>query len=1177
MKFFCFPAHRLAWLPAWLQNAQPQLLLRMKLTTALLFLANMHLWANGYGQTITLSETKSSLQTVLNKVQQQSGYDVFAQSELLAKSNKVTVSFHALPVEAALREIFKDQPLTWELVGKTIVVKEKPAESLPQRPAAVDTTAPPPLPELRGQVLDSLNTPLPDASVAIEGTKLVLQANDLGQFVLKNSNLLNNDIDLVISYTGYETKTVHVKRGQSYLFVRMRPSVSPLDQVEVVAYGTSTRRYNVGSVAVVTSTDIQRQPVNNPLEALQGRVAGLDVTVTSGAPGALVLSQIRGQSTIPSNLTGVTKGGIPLSDYNQPLYIIDGVPLATQNTNIAGTNFNNLTTGPSTGGTGGAYSGLSAMSTINPLDIESISVLKDADATAVYGSRGSNGVILITTKKGTPGKLAFNMLLNDGPSASASQPKMMNTQQYLQMRRQALANDGKTPSIAGAPFGIDYDVLAYDSTKSTNWYHEILGKTAQHINTSISLSGGTNALRGTLGVTYQRQTYNTPGNFSYQSMGVRNSISTNSTNNRLRVTLTSSFTYNQDHSASGNASTFNLVNVPPNFPGFVNKNGGLIWSYYGQSLYYLINVADNPFAALRRPANTQIFNLNESLQTSYRIWRGLSFSSNIGLSKVDIHLYAASPKATEDPSIAVLPSATFATNNSLLLNIEPQLNYNQTIGPKGRLTVTWGASYQKSSTSSESIIAQNYLSDALLNTLSGAGSLSGSGTSLVTKTVASFGKINFIYDDRYILNLTGNVDGSSLFGPGNRYGKFGSLGAGWIFSETQLFKEHLSWLSFGKITGNYGLTGGTSPNTPYLYQPNWQSIGSLTQYQGSGIYTPLNLFSPDLHWSASRSYGAHLTLGFLHDWMVVEGEIYRRRVTDQLLTSPLASQAGFPSVAQNVPYTVQASGWELTVSPRPGLIGNNSKGISISAPGFRFGKSNNKVMNVPKNSPYSAFFVNNQPVTGQILVKYAGVDPKTGLFQYYKADGKTLTNAPNTQSAFLALNPGDANQVVNIGTPTLSFGADENIAWKNLSLNFSFNYVKQKGFSYLNSVYNSSYWPGSPGFNEPAFILGKQWQKPGDQASLMKFTTSYFSGNTAIGNSTAVVCDASYFRLTNLSISYRLSDTYIRKVGLKAASISVNCRNLFTISGYKVGDPSTQSIYNVPPQRIVAGALNLTF
>ena len=1174
MKFFCFPAHRLARLPARLQNAQPKLFLRMKLTIALLLLGSMQLWAKGYGQTITLSETKSSLQAVLSKVQQQSGYDVFAQSELLAKSKKVTVSFRALPLEEALNQIFKDQPLTWELIAKTIVVKERPA-ALPQRPAATDT-ATLPIQELRGAVLDSVNTPLPDATVAVKGTSIVVQANDLGQFVLKNVNIQNNDVDLVISYTGYETKIFHVKRGQYFFFVIMHPSVNPLDQVEVVAYGTSTRRYNVGSVAVVTSREIERQPVNNPLEALQGRVAGLDVTVTSGAPGALVLSQVRGQSTIPSNLTGVGKGGIPLANYNQPLYIIDGVPIATQNNNIASVNFSNLTTGPGVGGTGGTYSGMSALSTINPLDIESISVLKDADATAVYGSRGSNGVILITTKKGTPGKLAFNMSLLDGPSVSDIQPKMMNTQQYLQMRRQAIANDGKTASIAGPPFGIDYDVLGYDSTKSTDWYHELLGKTAQHINTSMSLAGGTNAIHGMLGVNYQYNSYNTPGDFSYQSMAVRSSIGTNSANNRLKVTLTSNFTYNQDHSASGNASTYNLVNVPPNFPGFVNSNGGLIWSYFGQSFNYLINFADNPYASLRRPANTQIYNLNESLQTSYRIWRGLSFSSNIGLSKIDTRQYSASPKATQDPSIAVLPSATFGRNSNVLLNIEPQLNYNQTIAQKGRLSVTLGASYQKTSTSSEIILAQNYLSDALLNSLSGAGVISASGTSLVTKSVGSFAKINFIYDDRYILNLTGNVDGSSLFGPGRRYGKFGSVGGGWIFSETRLFRDNCPWLSFGKITGNFGLTGSASTGA-YLYQPNWQSLSSLTQYQRSGVYAPLNLFSPDLHWSATKSYGAHVTLGFLHDWVVVEGEIYLRRASDQLLTSPLPSQAGFGNVSENVPYTVQNSGWELTVSPRPGPIGKNGNRISVSAPGFRFGKNVNRVMNIPPNSPYSANFVNGQPVTGQILVKYAGVDPQTGLFQYYKADGKTLTTAPNIQSAFLSLNPGDANQVVNISTPSFSFGTDENITWKNLSVLLSMNYVRQKGFNYLNSVYNGVYWPGAPAYNEPALILGKQWQKPGDQATLMKFTSTGFIGKSAINNSTAVVSDASYFRLTNLSISYRLADAYIRKIGMKAASISVNCRNLFTISPYKVGDPSTQLIYNVPPQRIVAGMLNLTF
>ncbi|HXO76436.1 MAG TPA: hypothetical protein VN824_14385, partial [Puia sp.] len=361
---------------------------------------------------------------------------------------------------------------------------------------------------------------------------------------------------------------------------------------------------------------------------------------------------------------------------------------------------------------------------------------------------------------------------------------------------------------------------------------------------------------------------------------------------------------------------------------------------------------------------------------------------------------------------------------------------------------------------------------------------------------------------------------------------------------------------------------------PYLYQPNWAVRGTTEQYQGSAFYIPLNLFSPDYHWSTTRGYNGQLTLGFFHDWLVIEGDAYLKRSDDQLLGITLPSQAGFTSVQSNAPYTVQNSGWELTISPHPGPLGKNSNRLALSAPSFVFGRNNNKVLNIPPNSPYAAFYRNGQPVSGVMLVKYAGVDPATGLFQYYKADGKTLTFTPSLVSAYQTINPGDANQLANIGTPVFNWGVGEGITWKDLSVNVFLQFVKQKGYNYLYSVYSGGNGPGTPNYNAPALILGKEWKKPGDQALLAGFIEG---GHSEFISSTAVVSDASYFRLSNLSVNYRLSGRYIRKAGMKTAAVSINCQNLFTITGYKVGDPSTMSIYNIPPQRVISGGLNLNF
>jgi TonB-linked SusC/RagA family outer membrane protein len=1116
-----------------------------------------------HAQKITLSVKNASLQDVFKEMEKQSGYVFFYNNQWLAGAHPVTLTIRNFSLRAALDSCLADQPLEYTIVNRTVVTRQKKAPpASPSGPPAAPVTPPG---DIVGVVFDSTFAPLADATIMIKGTNIGTHTNSMGRFVLRGTAIQDSGLVLTVTYTGYQTQQHPVQRGGGTLVpIIMKPSLSQLDQVEVIAYGTTTQRYNVGSVAVVRSETIERQPVMNPLEALQGQVAGLQVTVTNGAPGAMVLTQIRGQNTLPSIMSQT--GVLYLSQYNQPLYIIDGIPFAPQNNDLQFLG-KSLSSGPSSiNGTNNPYGGISPMNSINPLDIESISVLKDADATAIYGSRGSNGVIIITTKRARPGKMGLAISINDGPTTAAKTVKMMNTSQYLAMRHEALKNDGLAPDPKR-----DYDLLLFDSTKNTNWYKQILNKTAQHLDAHVTVSGGTNLSTYILAGGYTYSSYNVPGDFADQRVTFHSGFSAHSADNRLTLDVGSDFSFDQNKSANG-ASTFGLINIPPNFPGFLDNRGSLLWSFKGIPYSSLLRTTNNPYAGLRQPSRLQNYNFNEHLHIGYKIWRGLSIGGTFGYSRFESETYSATPVASQNPANQALGSASFIKNPSATLDLEPQLNFDQTIG-KARLSILLGATYTKNITSTLAATGLNYSNDALLNSLAGASTISVGDGGNVTKYVGSFGRINFIWDSRYILNLTGNINGSSLFGPGHRYGSFGSLGAGWIFSETKWIKQALPWLSFGKVSANYGVTGSNNV-TPYQYQPNWQSSGTLIQYQGSAIFTPQNLFAPDFHWATTREYNGHLSLGLFHDWIVMDGGVYLNRCGDQLLNIPLPSQAGFSTVTANAPYTLQNSGWELSVTPRLGNPVGAKKGeFTWQAPRLNISANYNKILDIAPNSPYAGIFIAGKPITARPFVKYLGVDPATGLFLYREADNKTVTTDPSVSSAFRTINPGDANQLINIA-PTITLGIGDGFSYKGFTVSFMGQFVKQKGYNYLYSVYGKLNTPGTPSFNEPAILAGKEWKTPGDKASIQQFSTKFYSN--AFPQSTGAVGDASYFRISNLSIAYQLP-AYLKKTGMKGATINLRCQNLLTISGYKVGDPTTQNIYSIPPQRVIAGGLNLNF
>ena len=1119
----------------------------MKLTAFILLAACLQVSAKVHSQQITLVERNVPLQEVFKEIQRQAGCDFIYTYEVLQRAGNVSIDLRNASLEQAVGECLKGTSLTYRIADNTVVILEKPQPAMVIQPAAAPGMI------LHGRVSDTSGAPLEGATIAVKGTTWLVSTDVNGNFALRD---VDPHATLIITYTGYEKREISVN-GRKDLYIVLRRSTSPLDAVQVIAYGTTSRRFSVGSIATVNADVIEEQPVTNILLALQGQAPGLAINATSGVPGAKVELQIRGQNTITSNPSGF--GPSAMKPYDQPLFIIDGVPFAPQNNNT--TQLQNLAQGSTFNGGISQAGSLSAFNTINPNDIESISILKDADATSIYGTQGSNGVILITTKKGKAGKTTLNVSANTGFNTDVRTVKLLNTQQYIQMRTEAYAQDGLTPSNdpgnyeAYAP-----DLTIFSQTRYTDFQKVLFGKTSNNTDVHASLSGGTNNNTFLFSGGYTRSDFNYPGSFADQRMTLHTATHHQSTNNRLVIDFGSDFGYDENNSG-GFGSSQKMLN-PPNTPPLLDASGNLVWSYDGVDLTQY-----QFYTFLKQPVLTQNYNFNNTLHLAYKLLTGLSISANLGYSRNETAERQENPGAAQNPLYQNV-QATFANNTFQTVTVEPQLDYTRNIG-KGLFTALAGASYKRNENYSNSITGYGYANDNFLGSINGAATVSAYDNSSIYKYSAGFARLKYIYDQKYILSLTGRRDGSSNFGPGNQFGNFGSAGAGWIFSEEKAFKAALPVISYAKLSGSYG-TSGSDGIAPYQYQAFWSPVSSYAPpFQNIHPDFPSNLYNPNYSWALKKSLNLALDLGVFHDRVLLNATFYRDREGNQLAGYPLAAQDGFSSVLENVPASIQNQGWEFTLSS------SNIKTKSFSwSTSFNFTANRNKLLAFPnlESSAYSSQYVIGKPTSIVIGYQYKGVDPATGLFDFYTA-GKQITNNP---AYGLISQGGDEVPIANREVKFMG-GFGNTFSYKRFSLYVFFQFSSQTAPNWLSTVY-SSYMPGTA-YNEPVQALN-YWKNPGDHTELQRLISNYASSAlTAAGafsQSSGAYSDDTYIRLKTAGISYLLPDKGLRKLHLHDCRLFINAQNLLTFTDYKVSDPELFNDYtSFPLQRVVVFGLSL--
>ncbi|MHA7831269.1 MAG: SusC/RagA family TonB-linked outer membrane protein [Flagellimonas sp.] len=976
--------------------------------------------------------------------------------------------------------------------------------------------APAPQATVTGTVTDPDENPLVGVSIQVEGTRQGTITDLDGSFTIQ----ANPDDTLYFSIIGFRPMTVSIK-GRSVVNLQMKEDVTQLGEVVLNAgYYTVSERERTGNIATIKAETLEKQPVGNPLAAMQGQLSGVNIVQNTGVPGGGFTIDIRGRNFI--------------NGASDPLFIVDGVPISSQSLG------SNDVSGQILGGN------VSPLNAINPNDIESIEVLKDADATAIYGSRGANGVVLITTKKGRVGETRFNAQMSSSLGRVTNFLDLLNTQQYLELRREGVVNDGFGDFLENAAFDFAWpDIKTWDNDRYTDWQDELIGGTAYRNNLQLSVSGGSEGTQFLISGSYLKETTVFPGDANYKKAHVNSTISHRFENGRFKINLSTIYT-REDNLMPRSDMTNVAYTLEPNAPEIYDGEGNLNWED---------NTFDNPYAALEERFGQESHMLISNALLSYAVLPDLEVRTSLGYNRYQLDSYRTLPSSAVNPGRGLTPQ----TYSSLTLNsadreswiVEPQISWKPK-WDKFNVEVLLGTTFQKETAGQLVERGTGYPNDLLIQNLAAASTVEVLGdTDSEYAYTAVFGRVNVNFLDRYILNLTGRRDGSSRFGPGRQFGNFGAVGLAWLFSEEKLFADS-SWLSFGKLRGSYGTTGSDNIGD-YRFLDTYDVTGF--DYNGTSILQPTGIFNPLFGWESNTKLEVGLELGFFRDRVRLGTSFFRNRSSNQLIGIPLAATTGFSELTGNFDATVENTGVE----------------VDLNAMMFQrkdFGWSARFTLTVPKNklvafdglqdSTFADRYIIGEPLTTVRLYESLGVDPETGIYQFedFNGDGE-ITSL------------GDREWLEDLA-PEFYGGFGQNIRWGNLGLDFFFQFKKQKAYNELRAV-------SVPGGrrNLPVRLLDR-WQEPGDEA-----TVQLASAGLALGEDTgalqsrsnAAVSDASFIRLRNITLNYRIPNLGDRL----DVNVYLQGQNLWTITDYTGPDPEQPSTVRLPQLRQLTLGLQLGF
>ncbi|MCH7413497.1 TonB-dependent receptor [Belliella sp. R4-6] len=935
------------------------------------------------------------------------------------------------------------------------------------------------------------NEPLPGVNVIVKGTTRGAISDLDGRYAIQ----ADANETLVFSFVGFVSQELAVGNN-SIINLTLAPDAKVLGEVVVVGYGSTTKGDLTGNVASVKGEALATIPVPNFQEALQGRMAGVFVESSSGKLGEGVKIRVRGTTSI--------SGG------NDPLYVIDGIPMTTS------------------GGIG-LYNPLAD---INFNDIESFEVLKDASSAAIYGARGANGVVLITTKSGAKGKTKFNVGIQRGISSPTRLREFLNAQEFVELMREAGENVGDLAFVESRLDRYSGWSDWRNGETDTDWQKQAFNPDAGTTNVNFSASGGDEKTRFFFSGAYDDQT----------GILIRNDFQRISGRLNLDHTVSKRFTIGANFGLSrtqnnrlSDDNQFNnpiqLVALAPITP-IRDLNGQL---YDRPTATYYNNLIDSENAEW---LNTSFRNIS-NIFGEYKLTNDLKFRSEFG---VDVFNQNEEQFFGSQTNLG-LSTNGFARSRWVRVfnyNTNNYFTYNKIFAEKHNFEAVAGMSFQKSDRYFTFVEGQEFPLDQL-RTLASAAEITGGESSITNFTFLSyFSRINYKYANKYLATLSARIDGSSRFGENSRYGFFPAASLGWIVSEEGFLKGN-DKLSLLKVRGSYGLTGNAEIG-------NFDHLGlfGTSSYALIPGLRPTQIPNPNLTWEKTAQLNFGVEFALFNDRITGELDYYNKNTTDLLLNVPVPATTGFNVQRQNIGRMVNY-GFEIVLNSVNVSKQNFSWNTSVN-----FARNINEVKelapgqtSIPSSSSrfLNAVFV-GQPIGVFYGPAYAGVDPQNGDALYY-------TNADRTEttSSF-----NDAERTF-VGDPNPKFfgGITNNIKFKNFDLSILFQ-----------GVFGNDIYDGGGGFfaangdwfdNSTRDQMGR-WQNPGDLTNIPQARLGECNGCNA---SSRYLSDGSYLRLRTLTLGYSIPSDQLTKFKLSSARIFFTGQNLLTFTNYRGWDPEVST------------------
>ncbi|MEO7102691.1 MAG: TonB-dependent receptor [Gemmatimonadaceae bacterium] len=951
---------------------------------------------------------------------------------------------------------------------------------------------------IRGTVTDSsTQQPITGAQVQVVGTELGATTNDQGAYVIRGVSA--STVTLRAQRIGFAPMTREITVGAGATASEdfaLKPIATSLSQVVVIGYGSSSRRDVSGAVSNVSGSEVTGQPLAGVDAALQGKTPGVQVTQNSGNPGNGITVRIRGSASVSAS--------------NQPLYVVDGVPIQQENFSQLG------------------YSGqdVTAITSLDPNEIESITVLKDAASAAIYGSRASNGVILITTKRGQAGKARFTFGASIGQQSVAKKLPLLNAKQYIAYMAEAATNDGYDAADEGFGVGVD------DKT-STDWQDAIF-RNAPVQNLSLGVSGGSDKIRYYVSGSYFNQKGVVIGS-SYQRANGRANLDINATD-RLTVSTSIGLSREMNYRVQGDGSLEGIVtNAIGNQPQFPVYNADGTFTDPDIGLNYPNSVALGTYNS--SPTSTQRTLAN--MEARYSLSSALTFTGRAGTDLLNMHERQwQSPLVlgTYSSSVNGIGKSGYSTGDKF--TGEGFFTYNGKFHDSSTWTVVAGASTERNWDELNFVRGEQFSSPELHDAGSAASITDYDASRSQHNLVSYFSRANLSVLDRYLLTASIRRDGSSRFGENSRYGLFPAVSAGWIITSEPMFSS-LARLGTIKLRGSYGVTGNQGiSNFAYL------GTYAAANYGTSPGISPNNLSNPDLKWEQTKE----ADIGF--DWTGFGGRIaliadyYNKKTSNLLVNRPITTTSGFSSFFDNVG-DVKNTGMEYQLTTQ-NLVDKGAGNLSWTTD-FSFSTNHNEVTALYGNQPiYGGTYSLNTarvgaPLGAFYILKFTGVDPATGdaIYQDTNKDGSVTA---------------DDRIVAGNASPTYWGGLTNTFTWKSFDL---------KGFLQFsggNKIFNGiRVFADDGGYNldnKLDYVLSR-WQKPGDITSEPR--ASYDGNSGAREKSTRMLESGSYTRLQEVTLGYKIPNAMLHVGGLQNTRVYVSGHNLLTFTGYRGYSPDVNS------------------